>query len=59
MKRTLLIITGLIASFAFGFYINTIFAQQQKNNNSTNTKTEKHNNMKLGAFSKTSTEKSI
>ncbi len=49
MKKKYLIITGLIASFAIGFYINTVIAQQPKNDHLT--ETIKLNNMKLGAFS--------
>lgn len=51
MKKTYLIITGVLASFVLGFYLNNAFAQKTTKNNSINTKNEKQNNMKLGAFS--------
>ncbi len=51
MKKRYLIITGLIASFAIGFYLNTVLAKESTNDNTVITKTEKQNNMKLGAFS--------
>lgn len=49
MKKTHLVITGLIASFAIGFYINGSLAQPSEVKHST--ETIKPNNMKLGAFS--------
>lgn len=51
MKKTYLIITGLLTAFALGFYINNVFAQKTTINNSINKSTETQNNMKLGAFS--------
>lgn len=51
MKKRYLFITGLLASFAIGFYFNTVFAQKPENDNTEKAKTEKQNNMKLGAFS--------
>ncbi len=48
MKKRYLIISGLLVAFAIGFYINTVFAQKPINEK---TNPEKHNNMKLGAFS--------
>lgn len=50
MKKRYLVIAGLVASFATGYFLNTVFAQKPNNNTET-TKTEKQNNMKLGAFS--------
>lgn len=51
MKKTYLIFTGLIVSFAIGFYINTAFAKQPESNNSTITKSTIQTNMTLGALS--------
>ncbi|HMO38870.1 MAG TPA: VOC family protein [Saprospiraceae bacterium] len=51
MKNKYITIVGLLASFAIGYYLNTIFAQKPENANIEKTKTEKQNNMKLGAFS--------
>lgn len=51
MKKRYLTITGLVASFGIGFYLNTVFAQKSVSDNTEITKTEKQNNMKLGAFS--------
>ena len=51
MKKRYLIIAGLLVSFATGYYLNTVFAQKPVNDNTEITKTEKQNNMKLGAFS--------
>ncbi len=51
MKNKYIIIAGLLVSFATGYYLNTIFAQKPLNDNEVKTKTEKPNNMKLGAFS--------
>ena len=50
MKKRYLIIAGLVASFAIGYFLNTVFAQNPNNNTET-IKIEKQNNMKLGAFS--------
>ena len=50
MKKRYLIIAGLFTAFAIGYFLNTVFAQKPNNNTET-TKTEKQNNMKLGAFS--------
>lgn len=50
MKKRYLIIAGLVVSFVSGYSLNTVFAQKTNNNTET-TKTEKQNNMKLGAFS--------
>lgn len=51
MKRRYLIIAGLVTSLATGNFVNTIFAQKPINDKSEIAKTEKQNNMKLGAFS--------
>lgn len=51
MKKSLLVITGFLISFAFGFYLNNNFAREVPKNNPVNKITEKQNNMKLGAFS--------
>ena len=51
MKKIILISTGLVASFAIGFYANTLFTKQPTNDNTELLKTEKQSNMKLGAFS--------
>lgn len=51
MKKGYLTIAGLIASFAIGFYLNTVLAKKSTTDNIVITKTEKQNNMKLGAFS--------
>lgn len=51
MKKGYLIIAGLIASFAIGFYLNTVLTKKSTVDNIEITKTEKQNNMKLGAFS--------
>lgn len=51
MKRRYLIIVGLVASLATGYFLNTIFAQKPINDKSEITKTVKQNDMKLGAFS--------
>lgn len=48
--KSYIIIAGLVASFTTGYFLNTVFAQKPNNNTAT-TKTEKQNNMKLGAFS--------
>lgn len=50
MKNKYIIIAGILASFAMGYYLNTIFAHMPENDKE-KTKTEKQNNMKLGAFS--------
>lgn len=51
MNKIYLILTGLLASFALGFYLNNSFAQKTTQNNSVNSTTEIQSNMKLGAFS--------
>lgn len=51
MKNKYLIIAGLLVSFATGYYINTIFEQKPLKDDKVKTKTEKSNNIKLGAFS--------
>jgi catechol 2,3-dioxygenase-like lactoylglutathione lyase family enzyme len=51
MNNKYIIIAGLLSSFATGYYLNTIFAQKPANASIEKTKTEKQNNMKLGAFS--------
>jgi predicted lactoylglutathione lyase len=51
MKKKYLIIAGLLASFAAGYFLNTVFSQKQINDNTEKTKSEKQNNMILGAFS--------
>lgn len=51
MKKTYLIISGFLASFALGFYLNNALLQKTTKNYSVNTKIEKQNSMKLGAFS--------
>jgi predicted enzyme related to lactoylglutathione lyase len=51
MKNKFLIIAGLIASFAMGYLLNTNFEQKSSTDNKEKAKTEKRNNMKLGAFS--------
>lgn len=50
MKNKYIIIAGILASFAMGYYLNTIFTHTPENDKE-KTKTEKQNNMKLGAFS--------
>ncbi len=54
MKKTTLLIAGLLTSFGLGFYINTIITKQPETNikqSNINTNKEKGDNMKLGAFS--------
>lgn len=51
MKNKYLIIVGLIASFAMGYLLNVIFERKSSIGNKEKIKTEKLNNMKLGAFS--------
>ena len=56
MKKTALIILGLVATFCFGFTFKTIITKQPYNNidnkqTDNNSKLKKENNMKLGAFS--------
>ena len=56
MKRTVLIILGIAATFCFGFSFKAITTKQYNDNtdiNQTNTysKLQNRNNMKLGAFS--------
>lgn len=50
MKKRFLIIAGIVASFVTGYFLNTVVAQKPNNTTET-TKTERQNNMKLGAFS--------
>ena len=50
MQKRYLITAGLVASFTTGYFLNSVFAQKSNNNTAT-TKTEKQENMKLGAFS--------
>ena len=52
MKKTTLLALGLIASFVFGLYINPIKAKEQ-------TRKQKEENMKLGAFSMSLSVKDI
>ncbi|CAG0992587.1 hypothetical protein FLAV_02389 [Flavobacteriales bacterium] len=51
MKKKLLIIAGLLVSFAIGFYLNSVVAQRSTTGNIEKTNTEKQYPMKLGAFS--------
>ncbi len=51
MKKKYFIITGLVASFAIGFYLNTVFAEEPLSINPKVIAQEKQNNFKLGAFS--------
>ncbi len=55
MKKTALLIAGLLASLGLGFYISTITTTNQPEaiikSSSLNTNNEKGDNMKLGAFS--------
>lgn len=54
MKKVILIIVGLVASFCLGFFFRTIFLQQPTNNinnKQTENNIKKTTNMKLGAFS--------
>ena len=56
MKKTALIILGIVATFCFGFSFKTIITKQPNNNidikqTNNNIKLEKEKNMKLGAFS--------
>ena len=56
MKKTALIILGLVASFCLGFFFKTIITKQPTNNiainqQDDNIKIKKRENMKLGAFS--------
>ena len=51
MKKRYLIIAGLVALFATGYFLNIVFAHKPINYNTEITKTEKQNNIKLGAFS--------
>lgn len=44
------IIAGFLASFSMGYFLNSIFLEKPENDKE-NMKTEKQNNMKLGAFS--------
>lgn len=51
MKKRYLIISGLLASLAAGYYLNTVFAQKPINDYTEKAITVKQNNIKLGAFS--------
>ena len=51
MKKLNLLIAEILASFAFGFYLNNALAQKATKNISVNINAENNNNMKLGAFS--------
>ena len=51
MKNRYLFITGLLASLATGFYLSSVFAQKPLTSIKEKARTEKQNNMKLGAFS--------
>jgi predicted lactoylglutathione lyase len=56
MKKTALIILGIVATFCFGVSFKTIITKQPNNNvgttqTSNNSKQKIENNMKLGAFS--------
>ncbi|HMM12072.1 MAG TPA: VOC family protein [Bacteroidales bacterium] len=51
MKKGFLMVAGLIASFALGFYLSKVPEKKSTTNNIAITKTENQNNMKLGAFS--------
>ncbi len=46
-KKTIFVVLVVVASFAFGIYINSLFANQFN----TNSKKEKKEKMKVGAFS--------
>lgn len=56
MKKTTLVILGLVISFCFGFFTKTIITKQSNDNINIkqadkNIKIKKEENMKLGAFS--------
>ncbi len=51
MKNKHLIITGLLVSFAIGFYINAVLVQNPLTNNTETRNPNLQNHMKLGAFS--------
>lgn len=51
MKNKYIIFAGLLASFASGYFLNSIFIQKLPKSNIEKNKIKKHNNMKLGAFS--------
>lgn len=51
MGNRILIILGLIASFALGFFLNKFITNKVKTDSKEITKTENLNYMKLGAFS--------
>lgn len=54
MKKTILLVAGLLTSFGLGFYINGNIKKQPETiieKSNINTNKEKENNMKLGAFS--------
>jgi hypothetical protein len=50
MMKIFLLVAGLAASFATGYWLNTVFGRES-NQNTVPTKTVKQNKMKLGAFS--------
>ncbi len=50
MKNKYIIIAVILASFAMGYFLKDFFAQKPKNDKE-KSRTEKQNNMKLGAFS--------
>ncbi len=50
MKNKYIIIAVIIASFAMGYFLKDFFAQKPENDKE-KSRTEKQNNMKLGAFS--------
>jgi predicted lactoylglutathione lyase len=51
MKKIILIIIGLVAPFAIGFYANTVLTKKSTNENTEIMKTDKQSTLKLGAFS--------
>jgi len=51
MKKIYLTLTGLVASFALGFYLNTVIEKETLPDNPIVTPTELQNSLKLGAFS--------
>lgn len=51
MNKIILTIIGLVASFAIGFFLNTVLANKSPNENTEAIKIEKQRHMKLGVFS--------
>jgi len=54
MKKKLLVTTGFLVSFGFGFYVNSLIARKAETTSDRppiHTNKEKTNHMKLGAFS--------